>query len=68
MAVVDAGPAEDGPLERPTVPDALDVPIGLAPVDGFGSNDHVRILTQTGARVKAVYRTLTATFVWVRTG
>jgi hypothetical protein len=68
MAVVDTGAAEDGPLERPPVPDALDVPIDLAPVDGFGGNDHGRIVTQTRARVKAVYRTLTPTLVGSRTG
>jgi hypothetical protein len=68
MAVVDAGTAEDGPLERPPVPYALEVPIDLAPVDGFSGNDHGRIVTQTRARVKAVYRTLTPTLVGRRTG
>src|SRR3954454_6530896 len=59
--VVDAGPAEERALEGPAIAHPLNVAVELAPVDGFGGNDHMRILARARARVKAVYRTSTRT-------
>src|SRR5690349_7566365 len=37
---VDARPSEQRPLEGPATAHPLDVAVELAPVDGFGGNDH----------------------------
>src|SRR3954447_6432123 len=65
--VVDAGSAEERALKGPAIAHPLDVAVELAPVDGFGGNDHARILARARACVKAVYRTLTWTSVPLRT-
>src|SRR3954454_16468923 len=64
--VVDASSAEERALEGPAIAHPLDVAVELTPVDGFGGNDHARILARARARVKAVYRTLTSTSVPLR--
>src|SRR3954454_17413315 len=55
--VVHAGAAEQRPLERPPVRDALDVAVQLPPVHAFGDRDHGAIVTHARPRGKAVFRT-----------
>jgi hypothetical protein len=55
VVVVDARSAQDRALQRPSVADALDVPIGLAAVDGFDGQDHAGI-TADDSRARAYAR------------